>query len=61
MKVIIDRDGEQETIEQFILIKVNGVPGEFVRSECISNIKSPLYRSQILGDHCRWEGNKELY
>ncbi len=59
MKIVIIHDnGIEEPVDQFILIKINGVPGECTQTECISNVKSSLYRSQILYDHANWESKK---
>ncbi len=65
MKIILENDdGMRQEIKQFILIKFSGYmfppTSEMgvIDSECISNIPNP-YRSQILGDHSRWEAKTE--
>ena len=60
--VMIKDDGTKETIKDFILIKVEGMSGRYeprssAKTSYFSNI-DPLYVSQILGDHSRWQWEK---
>jgi len=57
--ILVRDDGSQEEVPIFILIKCSTQPGRGgCMTECISSIDDHLYRSQLLGDHSRWEIEK---